>query len=412
MKFNPAAGLAAGSTHNCTITVTYGGVVKKTMTIVGTVAASASVSLNPASLTLRAAQGVQASGTITLQGVALSGDVTLALTGTGLSFEDDAVTTTKTVSRADAENGTAITIYYTAGASDVNGSLTATSGTATASATVSGHVVVPLAVGSYFDVPNTGGGGKLRYTVLDANSVSVQAVDTLTMWPSTLVIPATVNDAADGVEAVYDSGGNVISASGMSYNVTTIAKNGFKATNNWLQINDVTLSEGISTIESSAFDNRFVQNISVPSTVVTVGGNAFASIRAQSLALPDCECGSYMCIDSAIKVLTLNGTILKRQACHGATSIEKVYINGCDVAQWGDYTFHECSQFSNGTSFPEVHIDAVTPPALGSSATTFPKDSNGKIQATLYVPANSVSSYTNHVYWGQFNSIVAEPSNN
>ena len=403
VKFNPAAGLAAGSTHSCTVSVTYGGVAKKTMTIVGTVAASASVSLSPSSLTLRAAQGVQTSGTIRLQGVALSGDVTLALSGTGLSFDDDATTTTKTVTRADAENGTNITIYYTAGASDVNGSLTASStGVQDAVVAINGVVSVPLAVGSYFDVPNPSSiGGRLRYKVLDASSVSVQK-GTVTMTTSEtnpLIIPSTVND--NDATSVYDSNGNVISASGMTYNVTTIPLNGFENT----PITSIVLSEGITTIGQGAFRGNNLVKIAFPSTLASIGPYAIASPNLTEITLPACSVSSWGVSGSNLKKIIMNGTIILHGAFGRDTSLDEIYFNDCEVSakSWAGTGFLECTQFTDG-SYPEVHVNSVTPPAINSGVPVFPTD-NGVIKAKLYVPVGSEAAYRGANVWGNFEYI-------
>ena len=404
VKFNPANGLAADSTHSCTVTVTYGGVTKKTMTIVGTVAASASLSLTPSSLTIKAVSGEQNHGTIRLQGTALSNDVILTLSGSDLSFADNDSITTKTVTRAEAEDGLNVNIYYTAGESNITGSLTASStGVQDAVVAIEGVVGVPLAVGSYFDVPNPSSiGGSLRYTVLDSSSVSVKK-GTVTMTTSEnnpLIIPSTVND--NDATSVYDSNGNVISASGMTYNVTTIALNGFENT----PIASIVLSEGITTISQGAFRGNGLVKISLPSTLASIGRLAISSPNLTEITLPACSVSEWGVTGSNLKKIIMNGSIIRNEAFGRVTSLDEIYFNDCEVSanSWTGTGFSNCTQFTDGT-YPEVHVNSVTPPVINSGAPIFPRDTNDVIKAKLYVPVGSEVAYRGANVWGNFEYI-------
>ena len=397
VTYTPASGTAADTTHNCNVVISYDGTTQKTMSLSGTVAASASVSLTPSSLTLKTVENGQTSGTIHVGALALSGDVTLELTGSGLSFADDESVTAKTIARADAEDGIDVTIYYTAGSSDVTGTLTASStGVTSATATINGVVAVPIEVGSYFDVPITAGGA-MRFTVTSGTNVSVKGVARNGTNPTStldapLTIPATINDG-DAV-AVYNSSGTAISASNVDYSVKSIAANGF---NNALGTNlrSIIISEGITSIGNEAFkmasdyaNNQNIQHISFPSTLSSIGsGSAFTFQNNKYLTEVEfkrsCDIPSYAFAD--------------------CTGIAKVVLVGGTIE---NAAFSGCTKFSatSGTKPVVVHR-ATTAPTYRSwaGAKPFPENSSSKVYATLYCSNPSAFSAAG---WSVFDEIL------
>ena len=397
VTYTPASGAAADTTHSCNVVITYDGTTQKTMSLSGTVAASASVSLTPSSLTLKTVENGQTSGIIHVGALALSGDVTLELTGSGLSFADDDSVTTKTIARADAEDGIDVTIYYTAGSSDVTGTLTASStGVTSVTATINGVVAVPLEVGSYFDVPITAGGA-MRFTVTSGTNVSVKGVARNGTNPTStlaapLTIPATINDA--DATAVYNSSGTAISASNVDYSVKSIAANGF---NNALgtDLRSIIISEGITTIGNEAFkmggdyiNFQNIQRISFPSTLSSIGsGNSFTFQNNKYLTEVEFKrsCG------------------IPSYAFSDCTGIAKVVIVGGTVA---NAAFIGCTKFSatSGTKPIVVHR-ATTAPTYRSVSweKPFPENSSNKVYATLYCSNPSAFSAAG---WNVFDEIL------
>jgi len=397
VTYTPASGAAADTTHNCNVVITYDGTTQKTMSLSGTVAASAGVSLTPSSLNLKTVEGAQTSGTIHVGALALSDDVILELSGSGLSFDDTDSVTTKTIARADAEDGIDVTIYYTAGASDVTGSITASStGVTSATATINGVVAIPLEVGSYFDVPITAGGA-LRYTVTSGTDVSVKGVARNGTNPTStldapLTIPATINDG-DAV-AVYNSSGTAISASNVDYSVKSIAADGFK---NALgtQLKSIIISEGITSIGNKAFQmtgdyssRQNIQRISFPSTLSSIGsGNAYTFNNNHGLTEIEFKssCG------------------IPPYAFANCTGITKVVLVGGTIE---NNAFNGCTQFSatSGTKPVVVHR-ATTAPTYRSwaGAKPFPENSSSKVYATLYCSNPSAFSAAG---WNAFDEIL------
>ena len=386
VTYAPASGSAGGTTHSGTISVSYNGSVVKTLAVAGTVASSTSIALSPSALTIKATEGSTNSGTIHVDGLALEADVTLALTGTGLSFEDGSSVTTKTIARATAEDGVDVTIFYTAGASSVTGSVTASStGATSATATINGVVAIPLEVGSYFDVPIAGGGG-MRFTVTSGTDVSVSGVvlngtNPTSTLDAPLVIPANVNDA-DAV-AVYDSNGNVISATNLVYRVWKVSsfekEKGYK-------LKSIIISEGITTLGSSAFsmggDYSSTENIlriSLPSTLTEIEGstgNVWTFSNNKNLAEIE--------IKSPINIGSYSFT--------NCTGLRKIIVNGGIMY---NNAFASCTQFSATSGDKPIVINrATTAPNYGqfAGAKPFPTNSNNKVWGKLYCP--DVAGYT------------------
>lgn len=387
VTYTPASGAAADTTHNCNVVITYDGTTQKTMSLSGTVAASASVSLTPSSLTLKTVENGQTSGTIHVGALALSGDVTLELTGSGLSFADDESVTTKTIARADAEDGIDVTIYYTAGASDVTGTLTASStGVTSVTATINGVVAVPLAVGSYWLVNNPQG-GKLKYVVTSATNmrVSVEGSGSVVSTNADpLIIPVSVNDSE---ATVYDSGGNVVSSSGLDYAVTSVADSGFQSAKG-ANIHTIVLPEGLTTINQRAFQMTgdyvaagYIQKVVVPSTLKTIGQFALSNTGITSFDAKDTTSLS-----------------IGNYAFYGCTKLRKIKLNGGSFG--GGNTFGGCPQFNGTGTNPVVVSYAQTAPSYASS---FKQSGASTVTATLYCP--DVAAY-NAAGWNVFTEVL------
>ena len=344
----------------------------------GTVAAAPSITLTMSSATITTPQGTSATATLNVKGAALEGDITLAISGTGFTLS------TNSVSKADAESaaGADVTVTFDGSASG-DATITATStNAANATASVSGVIPTPLAEGSYFFVPANNGNGSLRYTVLSDGNVSVKSnsgISSTTDNP--LVIPATVNDS--DATAVYNSGGTRISASGLSYNVTTVASTGFK---NITALKAIVLPDGLKKIEADAFMNCRVENLIIPSSVNNIP-NRWVFRDNPSLRKIEFKGGVYLMND-----LFINDT-----------SLMTVILNGNNV---GNSAFYGCTQFeATSGDKPVVINNKATAYSYRANAgvTPFPMNSNNKVWATLYCP--DVDGYKN-AGWNVFDEVL------
>ena len=100
----------------------------------------------------------------------------------------------------------------------------------------------PLPVGAYW-IDTTSG---LKYIVLEDNT-TVEVTYGTGSWPNGLYIPATCNDTG---MTVYDSQGNPIKASNLTYNVVHIANKAFqdKSISECIEV-----AEGVTSMEQSCF---------------------------------------------------------------------------------------------------------------------------------------------------------------
>jgi len=83
---------------------------------------------------------------------------------------------------------------------------------------------------------------------------------------------------------------SILSYQDVSYNVTEIAANAFN--DKGLNINMLTLSEGITTIGSDSFSQNSIDNVIIPSTVTHIGDEAFYNSNIQTITA-NCNLSEY-----------------------------------------------------------------------------------------------------------------------
>lgn len=383
ITYHPASGATADTTHNCNVDVSSGNTTFETIAMVGTVAAAPSITLSLSSATITTTQDTPATATLNVKGAALEGEITLAISGTGFSLS------TNLVAKADAESaaGADVTVTFD-GSANGSATITANSTNATeATVSVEGKIPTPLAEGSYFIVPASNGNGSLRYTVLSDGNVSVKSnsgISSTTDNP--LVIPATVNDS--DATTVYNSGGTRISASGLSYNVTTVASTGFK---NITALKAIELPDGLKKIDADAFMNCRVENLIIPSSVNNI---------PYRWVFRD---------NPSLKKIEFKGSVhLINDLFINDTSLMTVILNGNTV---GNHAFNGCTQFEATSGDKPVVINRKTTGyqyRINATITPFPQNTTtGKVWAKLYVP--DVSGYVNNnaaTYWGCFDEVL------
>lgn len=267
ITYRPAAGTASGTTHNCNVTVTCGGVTYGTIAMQGTVAAAPSITLTPATLNISTAEGTPATATVNVKGSALEGDIALAVSGTGFTLSQN------TVAKADAESaaGADVTVTFDGSAAGT-ATITATAtGATAANVEVNGNVVGRKAAGESWDDSN----GMLTYTVLDDTSTVSVKQKSKTACTGAITIPASVNDD-----------------NGIGYRVIMVADNGFNQNTNITSV--VMRDGGIEILGSGAFDGcTSLSSMTLPNTLKSIGNpsssgyqNVIKGTQLTRLALP------------------------------------------------------------------------------------------------------------------------------
>ena len=208
--------------------------------------------------------------------------------------------------------------------------------------------------------------------------------------------------------------------------ISSIGDNTFQ---NCYSLKSVTISSGVTTLGNYVFSTCYsLRDITIPATVTSIGSGTFTNCyNLTNITIPD------------------NATIVVAytfQNCYslksvklpdGVTSIGNYAFTGCDcitnltipdsVTSIQTYAFQNCysltsitipsgvtsignSAFNNCYGVAAIHIQATTPPTLGSS--TF---SGIPADCKIYVPAESVDTYKGASGWSTYASYIqAEPA--
>lgn len=319
---------------------------------------------------LTAAEGSTATLDVPIVGANLTPgtSVSVSASGTGISVQPQTF-----VADENGEFSGTLTISYTAGSADVTGGITATGGGATASLEVRGSVVVPLAAGSYwYD-------GVYRFQVLNDTTKVGISQNPNNKPRGEITLPTSANDAG---KTVYDSGGNIVPSSGMTYQVTQIINHDANSSPFLgARITKVTVPEGYTNLTLRTFDygssnTGVLTEVYLPSTLVAWGGGwDFRNQPLEKLVIAATqtwpESGFY--INAPLKYVEIG---------LGVTNCNKQ------------------NMYLNIASNTKVVARPTTPPVVaynffGSSYT----------QGTLYVPAAAKSAYEAANYWNNFATI-------
>ena len=174
VKFMPASGTTAESKTGA-ITLT-SGTASATISLVGNAVTEAvpELSISPSTLDLSAMENSSALGQLTVEGSYLEDDVTVAASGTGIqvSLDNSTFSSSVTLSPDDGDVERTVFVKYTAGPSNITGSVTVSStGAGSATATINGTVL---------ELPNTY--TKLKYII--PKSGETPYINTGVVWPT------------------------------------------------------------------------------------------------------------------------------------------------------------------------------------------------------------------------------------
>ncbi len=186
---------------------------------------------------------------------------------------------------------------------------------------------------------------------------------------TSVTIPESVTNIGNNA---FDSCQKLISVT-IPSGVTCIYYGTFQ---NCFNLTSVTIPNSVTKIQGSAFGGcKALTSVTIPNSVTTIGSSAFSNCEAlTSVTIPN-------------SVTTIESSAF--YYCRGLTSVSI----GNSVTSIGDYAFDSCNNLIY------VTMNNETPPSIQSSVFS------NRANATLYVPSNSVYTYTYADYWKQFGSI-------
>lgn len=213
---------------------------------------------------------------------------------------------------------------------------------------------------------------------------SVTSIAASAFWSCPGLTTITVDEA----NAVYDSRDNCngliqsstntlllgITTTVIPSTVTTIGPSAFYGNS---RLQSITITEGVQTIDDSAFSGcTSLTTVILPTTLTSIGSNAFSGCKKLSL------------INFSFGLKTIGNAAFK-----GCTGLKKVLIPA-SVTKLNSNAFVECSRLL------KVAVMHTTP--ITVSTTVFPYYK----KATLYVPKGCREAYLDANVWKDFYAIV------
>ena len=168
-------------------------------------------------------------------------------------------------------------------------------------------------------------------------------------------------------------------------------------------IETVTIGDGVTVLPSNFLQNSKITEVSIPSSVKTIGSYAFNwCTELKEVYIPDSvsvlnEHTFGACLSLAQAHLPAALTEMKRSAFERCQSLKGIVIPA-GVTKLGDYVFHDCDSLTSLT------VRAIVPPTVNSNTTL----STLYNIAKLRVPRGVVEDYQTANYWKNFTTIVGD----
>ena len=398
---NPSSIPQSGGNVNQTVTVTYSGsesangsIVVRSGNITNMISVSYSdqqepvLSITPSQLYIGGAVGSQATGTITIKGIALNSDVTLVSSNSDFTLSTNSLT--KAQVNFAGDTGIEITVTRSANASSTSATITATSGSLTASASVSWEE--QEAVPSVDDIITKDG---LKFKVLSVADSNTNG--------TLRVIHSSGEEKSGYVASGYTMQSinlSTIRYAGANYDIVSIGTSAFANCSSIRSITlgstvktvgqyafymvssgsatTITLSEGLETISKQAFQNINVSSITIPSTVTTIGDSAFSGTSLTELVIP-------------------NGTTSIGNNTFNISTLRKVTFGTSNELAYRSIGF----PFYSASKIEEIYCHCGDTLKVNiTNAQCF--HANVYTGATLYVPTGTKQLFLNNSNWAKF----------
>ena len=211
---------------------------------------------------------------------------------------------------------------------------------------------------------------------------------------SFITIPSSVTSIGNNVFTNCTS----LSSVTIPSSVTSISTNAFY---NCYSLSAITIPSLVTSIGSSAFTNCYsLSSITIPSSVTSIGNSAFTNcvslssvtISSSVTSIGDSAfsgCGNLSSITIPSSVTSIGNSVFN--SCYSLSSI----TIPSSVTSIGNNVFYNCYGVA------EYHIQATTPPTLGTSAFT-----NIVSDCKIYVPSASLSTYQSATNWSTYASYM------
>ena len=196
-------------------------------------------------------------------------------------------------------------------------------------------------------------------------------------------------------------------------------------------LTSVTIPNSVTSIGNSAFDGcTSLTSVTIPNSVTSIERYAFSYCTGlTSVEIPNsvttieygafCGCKSLTSIEIPNSVTTIEDAPESYSRIYGVfsecSSLTSVTIPN-SVISIGSYAFHNCTSLTSvnipnsvtsigkgsfsGCNLSSITCEATTPPAISNN--TF-----SSYSAILFVPAESIETYQNTLYWEDFTDIRA-----
>ncbi len=186
----------------------------------------------------------------------------------------------------------------------------------------------------------------------------------------------------------------------LEWNAVNCPNNGGMPTAN---LERITIGEGVTVLPGSFAENSKITEISIPSSVKTIGSYAFNwCTELQEVYIPDSvtvinEHTFGACLGLVQAHLPAALTEIKRSGFERCPSLKEIVLPA-GVTKLGDYVFYNCDSLTSLT------VRAIEPPTVTSSTTL----STLYNIAKLRVPRGVIEDYQAANYWKNFLTIVGD----